>query len=405
MDIEAKMAELKAIDANDAEAMTRGKAELDSLVAELNAANAIEKAEQQAAERKFNQMQERAGRKFSFVKFFKELSEGRGLTGLEAEVAEMGAQEFARMGFSQQGTVIPMAALRAAQGQNYTTPADGGNLIETMPARYVDALKDRLVVTKLGATVLTDLVGTVPVISSSAITASWYPEAGVAATEKTNYAKAALTPHRNAVNVVVTKDLLRQTSFDVEQDLLNKIADAHAALLESAAITGTGTNNEPKGILNTSGIGDVAIGTNGGAITWKDVVALETAINSNNANRGNMAYMTNAKVWGALKTTEKATGSGRFIMEDNAEGRVNGYPIDYTNLVPSNLTKGSGTGLSALVFGNFKDLYIGMWGGIDIVVDPYSSKKSAEIEICMNAWNDVLVAEPKSFAAIKDIKA
>ena len=404
-DIEAKVAEVKAIDVNNAEAVTRGKSELDTLMAELNAANAIERAEQAEAERKLNQMQERAGRKFSFVKFFKELSEGRGLTGLEAEVAEMGAQEFSRMGFSQQGTVIPMAALRAAQGQNYTVAAEGGNLIETMPARYVEALKDRLVVTKLGATVLTDLVGTVPVISSSAITASWYPEAGVAATQKTNYAKAVLTPHRNAVNVVVTKDLLRQTSFDVEQDLLNKIADAHASLLESAAITGTGTNNEPTGILNTNGIGSVAIGTNGGAITWKSVVDLETAINSNNANRGNMAYMTNAKVWGALKTTEKAANSGRFIMEDNAEGRVNGYPIDYTNLVPSDLAKGSGTGLSALVFGNFKDLYIGMWGGLDIVVDPFTSKKSAEIEICMNAWNDVLVAEPKSFAAIKDIKA
>lgn len=400
-DIEAKIVEIKAIDVKDAEALTRAKNELDSLVAELNAANAIEKAEQADAERKFKQMQEAAGRKFSFVKFFKELSEGRGLTGLEAEVAEMGAQEYARMGFSQQGVVIPMAALRAAQGQNYTTPADGGNLIETMPARYVDALKDRIVVTKLGATVLTDLVGTVPVISSSAISASWNAEAASAATQKTSYAKAALTPHRNSVNVVVTKDLLRQTSLDVEQDLVNKIADAHAVLLETAAIAGTGTNNQPKGILKTAGIGSVAMGTNGDAINWKSVVDLETAINSNNANRGKMAYLTNAKVWGALKTKEKA--QGRFIMEDTAEGRLNGYPIDYTNLVPSNLTKGTGTNLSALIFGNFADLYIGMWGGIDIVVDPYSSKKTAEIEICMNAWNDVLVAEPKSFAAIQDI--
>ena len=113
-DIEAKMAEVKAIDVKEAEAVTRGKAELDTLIAELNAANAIEKAEQAEAERKFNQMQEKAGRKFSIVKFLRELSEGKGLTGLEAEVAEMGAQEYSRMGFTQQGVVIPVAALRAA---------------------------------------------------------------------------------------------------------------------------------------------------------------------------------------------------------------------------------------------------------------------------------------------------
>ena len=70
----------------------------------------------------------------------------------------------------------------------------------------------------------------------------------------------------------------------------------------------------------------------------------------------------------------------------------------------SNIYSGYGyLAIAALIFGNFQDLYIGQWGGLDIVVDPYTSKKTAEIEICLNAWNDVLVAEPKSFAAIKDI--
>ena len=209
-----------------------------------------------------------------------------------------------------------------------------------------------------------------------------------------------MTPHRNSVNVVVTKDLLRQTSYDVEADLISKITDAHAVLLEKAAINGSGSNNQPTGILNTEGIGSVEIGTNGGAITFGKVVDLETAVNSQNANRGRMGYLTNAKVWGKLKQTQKANGIG-MIMELN--GTLNGYKADYTNLVPSNLVKGSSQACSALIFGNFQDLYIGQWGGLDIVVDPYSSKKTGEIEICLNAWNDVLVAQPKSFAAIKDI--
>lgn len=402
-DLNAKVAEVKGIDASNAEATQKGLSELDALVKELEAANQVEAAEQRAAEQKLDLLQKKAGRSFSLVKFVRELAEGRGLTGLEAEVAEMGAEEYRRMGLTANGAVVPSAFIRAAQGQNAGTAVDGGNLVETMAARYVDALKEKLVVAQLGATVLTDLLGEVPVITSAAISADWGAEAAVANTKKANYAKAVMKPHRNSVNVVVTKDLLRQTSFDVEQDLINKITEAHAVLLESAAIAGKGTGNEPKGILSTVGIGDVAMGTNGAAISWKKVVELETKVNSVNANRGRMAYLTNAKVFGALKTTEKATGSGRFIMEDAAAGRCNGYVTEFSNLVPSNLTKGSGSNLSAMIFGNFQDLYIGQWGGLDIVVDPYTSKKTAEIEICLNAWNDVLVAEPKSFAAIKDI--
>ena len=402
-DLNAKVAEVKGIDASNAEATQKGLSELDALVKELEAANQVEAAEQRAAEQKLDLLQKKAGRSFSLVKFVRELSEGRGLTGLEAEVAEMGAEEYRRMGLTANGAVVPSAFIRAAQGQNAGTAVDGGNLVETMAARYVEALKEKLVVAQLGATVLTDLLGEVPVITSAAISADWGAEGAAASTKKANYAKAVMKPHRNSVNVVVTKDLLRQTSFDVENDLINKITEAHAVLLESAAIAGKGTDNEPKGILNTTGIGVVEMGTNGAAINWKKVVELETKVNSVNANRGRMAYLTNAKVFGALKTTEKATGSGRFIMEDAAAGRCNGYMTEFSNLVPSNLTKGSGSNLSAMIFGNFQDLYIGQWGGLDIVVDPYTSKKTAEIEICLNAWNDVLVAEPKSFAAIKDI--
>ena len=213
-----------------------------------------------------------------------------------------------------------------------------------------------------------------------------------------------MTPHRNYTRVAVTKDLLRQTSFDVEADLIDKMTTAHAVLLETAAIAGTGSSNQPTGILNTDGIGDVAMGTDGGAITWAKVVELETKVNAENANRGNLAYLSNAKVNGALKTVEKAAGSGRFIMEENAGSRLNGYPFEWSNLVPSNLTKGTAaTKCSALIFGNFKDLYIGQWGGVDLVINPFSKDAEAEILITMNVWNDVKVTEPKSFAAIKDI--
>lgn len=401
-DLNAKIAEVKGIDAQNAEALQRGIDEVNALVNELEAAQTVEAAEQKAAERKLEKIQSREGRSFSFLRLLRDLSEGRALSGLEAEVAQMGADEYARLGLSQQGVAIPSALLRAASGQNATTAADGGNLVETMSAKYVETLKQKLVIAQLGATVLTDLVGNVPVITSAQIASAWGAEGDDTSTTKANYAKAVMTPHRNSVNVVFTKDILRQTSFDVEADLIEKITAAHANLIEAAAIAGSGSASQPTGILNAANVPVVAMGTNGGNITWNKVVELETKVNANNANRGSVAYLTNPKVWGNLKTIEKASGTARFLLSD--DGRLNGYKAEYSGLVPDNLTKGSASGVcSALIFGNFQDLYVGQWGGIDIVVDPYSSKKTGEIEICLFAWNDCLVAEPKSFAVIKDI--
>ena len=83
---------------------------------------------------------------------------------------------------------------------------------------------------------------------------------------------------------------------------------------------------------------------------------------------------------------------------------MNGYKVDWSNLVPADLTKGTASNkCSALIFGNWQDLYIGSWGGVDIVIDPLTKAGEAEILLYLNSWDDCLVAEPKSFAAIKDI--
>jgi len=409
-DIAAKIAEVKNLDAKtQAEELRSALDSLDALQLELRAATEAEAAEQVLAEKKLDDFQKKAGRSFSLVKFIREIAEDRHPTGLEAEVAELGAEEYRRLGLTQNGHVIPSAMLRANLGQNYTTNADGGYLKETMATRYVDVLKQNLPIAKLGATILTDLTGTVPVVSSAQIAAGWLAEGAQGSVTKAAYAQATMTPHRNFVRVAFSKDLLRQTSFDVEADLMNRISEAHANLIEEAAIKGSGANNQPSGILTVLGAQSntphiVPIGGTGGPITWAGIVALETKVNADNALRGKCGYLTNAKVIGAMKTIERTSTNARYLLDGDYE-KLNGYPIEMTNLVPSNLTKSTGSNLSALIFGNWKDLYIGQWGGIDIVVDPYSRADYADVVITLNAWNDVLVAEPKSFAAIVDISA
>lgn len=402
-DLKAQVESVRAMDATaDKAAYDAAVQKAVDLTTELDSATKIEAAQQRLAEKQFAQLEQDAQRSFSIVKFLREASEGK-LTGLEADVAEMGAKEYERLGLTKKGFVLPSAALRASAGQNYTTNADGGYAKSEMAPRYIDGLKERMAVVKLGATVLSDLVGSLPLVGAGSMTAQWLAEGATASVSKATFARVTMTPHRNAIIGAFSKDLLRQTSIDVEQIVWNKIQQAHAELLESAAIAGTGSSNQPTGILSTSGIGSVAIGTNGGPITWAKVVELETKVNAVNGNRGKLAYLTNAKVIGDLKTIERASNTARFLL-DGDFSRINGYPIEWTNLVPSNLTKGTSSAkCSAMVFGNFEDLYIGHWGGIDVVVDPFTLAAQADVRVVLNSWDDCVVAEPKSFAAVVDL--
>ena len=347
-DLSGKIAEVKGIQntAENADILKKGVEEMRALINELNIANETEAAEQRLAEKHF-ETEAKKGHSFSFVKFVREAVENN-LTGIERDAMDAGKAEYDRMGLTARGFVVPSALLRASAGQNYTTAADGGNMIEQMVPKYIDALRDKLVIGGLGATVLTDLVGTLPVVKVGDVSAGWLAEGAQGSISKAAVAKATMTPHRAFVAMAFSRDLTRQTSVDVERMLIEKLTFAHAQLIDNAAINGTGSNSQPTGILNNTNVGSVAGGASGLALSW-------------------------------------------------------------ANLVPSNLTKGSGSSavsnLSAMIFGNWEDLYVGHWGGIDIVVDPYSLAEYGDIRLVLNAYNDVLVAEPASFAAIKDIIA
>jgi HK97 family phage major capsid protein len=128
---------------------------------------------------------------------------------------------------------------------------------------------------------------------------------------------------------------------------------------------------------------------------------LESAIANVDADNGNFAYLTNSKVRGKLKLTQKFTGTnGDPVWKD---GQVNDYKAEVSNIIPSTLTKGTASGTaSAIIFGNFSDLYVGQWGGVDFVVDPYTLAKQAEVQITANMYWNIMVARAASFAGIKD---
>lgn len=377
--------------------------DLENLNKEYDQTETVAKAA--ARMKNINDGEGRELRRFNIANVIKALGTQRAIDGFEAEVIAEGIKEAREKGLNPQGVYIPMSVLKASTGQNAGTNADGGYLKEEFLQGYIPALRNRMVCAQAGAQYLTDLVGKVSFPQAGTFAAAWKAEGVQATAVKETWAKASLEPKCVTFYAAYSKDLLKQTSIDVDREIQDNLVVSHAHELDRVALNGVSTSGEPVGILNMTGIGSVAGGATGLALSWANFVALETAVSTANGivNPDKCAYITNAKVAGYMKANEKTSTNGAYMM--NPDGTSNGYPVFVTNSIPSSLTKSTATGLSAAIFGDFSQLKIGQWGGLDIVVDPYSLADYRDVRIIVSAWNDVVANHVASFAAIKDIIA
>jgi HK97 family phage major capsid protein len=194
----------------------------------------------------------------------------------------------------------------------------------------------------------------------------------------------------------------------IEQLILKDFRLALATELDRTAITGTGTGNQPRGIINTPGIGSIALGTNGGPPTWESIVGLEREVAADNADSGSLGYVTSALGRSKLKTVLKSAVAGAdYIWADDPKmqgmGRLNGCRAMASTTVPSNLTKGTGTNLSAIVYGDWSSLIIATWGVLSLEVDPYADFRKGRIATRVLLFADMAVRHAQSFAAITDM--
>lgn len=353
---------------------------------------------------------------FSFVKAIlaqMDPNYARREAGFEMEASRALAQ---KLGREPQGIYVPGEVLRY-QSRNQRdlvagTPAYGGNLVATEhhADSFITLLRNRSHVINLGATTIGDLVGNVAIPSQAgAASAFWVAEGGAPTESSQTFGQVPLTPKTVGAFTDFTRRMLLQATPDIESIVRADLAGIIGVEMDRVAIAGSGVSNEPLGILSASGIGSVAIGTNGGAITWTHVLQLEEAIANANADEGALAYMTNNKARRALKGTTKVSGDAGagFIWSDEARdaagyGTLNGYRSAASNNVPSNLTKGTGTNLSAMIFGNWADVLIGQWGGLDILVDKITNGTSGGTRVIALLDMDIAIRRAASFAAIKD---
>ena len=346
--------------------------------------------------------------RFSILNGLRSLMQGQALSGIEAEMHQEAIQEAARSGVNLEGNFhIPSLVLNHGRRDMTATGGSngdqGGTMVPTVHGSFIELLYARLVLRGLGAQFLSGLTGNLdlPKLVTGSTVANKAENAAADESSPTT-GVVQLSPKRATTYVEVSQQLMIQSSPSVEAVVRNDLATALALIIESRAISGTGDNNQPRGILSTSGIGDVVGGDNGAAPNWANIVALETGVSTANADIGSLAYLTNPKVRGKLKTTSKVSGENGFIWDGN-ETPLNGYRAGVTTQVPSNLTKGGASEVaSAIIFGNFQDLILAQWGGISIMANPYIKDIEGLVRLTVNAYHDNVVRRAASFSAMKD---
>lgn len=293
------------------------------------------------------------------------------------------------MGKDSRGFYVPHQVLQ----RDLTTATNGAPIVDTTSggANFIEILRNKLVIAQLGGKVLSGLSGNVAIPKQTGTaTAYWIAEGGDTTASELGLGLIELKPKTVSAKTAYTRQMLLQGNPEVESLVMSDLAANIALAIDKAAISGTGADGQPKGILNTTGVNAIDCSTAAGGLSWAKVVDFDTKIANSNADIDNMNFISGAGVSGKLKTTLKNENGSEYLLE---KGEVNGYNHTRTNQVAAD----------TLLFGDFSQMITGLWGGLDIMIDPYEKADSGGIVIRAFQSVDTAVKYAEAFSASSNI--
>lgn len=303
----------------------------------------------------------KASRGFSYVAAIKAIAEGRELEAPEAEVDKRG-----RIGMESNGKGFFIPVEKRTTMQAGLT--DYGK--EDVPTNLLDLvtpLENELIAVQAGATFLTGLKGDIAIPFYTGSTAGWAGEIAAASNGEGKTKQKTLSPLRITAYIDLSKQLLIQGNDSVEAMIQNSLISAVRETLESTMFgTAAGTTTSPAGLL-------YGVTARTADITYGALVDAETALLKNNFK--NLSWVASYDAHGTLKQTPKISGQPVYLLEN---GMIDGRKAYFSNNV----------GTRGLILGDFSELTVGQWGGIEVLVDPYTQALNGTIRLVVNSyWN------------------
>ena len=292
-------------------------------------------------------------------------------------------------------------------------PAAAGNLISTdlLSGRFIEQLYNRSAFLPMGVTYLRDLEGNIEIPREATYqNAYWIGEGQVITEDEGTFDKIALSPKKIAVITRMTYEMTVQSSIDLEQLTRNRILRAIALEIDRTIGFGSGIGEEPLGIISHPEVRSIELGTNGGEFNWDTAIDMIAELDSINAISDGVTFgfIVNSRTKAKLqKTLDHDTGAGNWIWQPGTnpvEGAIAGYRARCSNQIPNNLVKGTATNLTAAFFGDFSNVLMGIWSGLDLMANPYSQFDQAIISIRAMQMLDLNLTRGDYFCCATDIQ-
>ena len=308
-------------------------------------------------------------KRFSLLKAIREVANNQQLDAASQAVVNAGAEEMRKAGQSFGGQIQIPTELRE-NPVHYTVEGDGEHVVVTDYLNILEPLKAKNVLVNAGANYLTGLVGNVQIPSMSAENVFWEGEVTDAKDGAGTFEHINMAPRRLSAYIDISKQFLAQDSLGAEALIRKQLVEAindklEATILSDAAASG----NVPAGIFN--GVVPTEISD------YASVCNFESELDQNNFV-GEFKYVINPKAKAYLRASIKGTNATGMILENDA---IDGTPAEVTTHMKDD----------TIAYGDWNNLYIGQWGGIDLTVDNYTQATKGCVRLVINAFFDYKV--------------
>lgn len=340
----------------------------------------------------------KVSKRFNLFKAFRESLSGQ-LSGVELEVTQEGHKSMREAGVAAnpRAIVIPPSMLIVGTKKQleeraavYVATGDGDPPIKLDYLNTLSIVRTPILIDTLGVTQYPGLIGSFGIPSMAQLAATFVNEESAVDSAAVVLAEAVLTPRRVGSSEIFTNELLQQTNPQIQSDIMRAFVEAiwvtvQKDLMDTVAAGGT--------IHGTYEITDTVAAT-----TYACALALEASIE----NQGdNMAYVASRANVALMKALVLDSGSGKFLFQDNM---INGYNAYGTAALAA--TNGGGTNTAFdFIFGDWRKAVVGSWGGIELIVDPYTKATNGAIQITASGLFDTEVANILGFAVARNASA
>lgn len=325
---------------------------------------------------------------FDIGRYLNKVVDNQPVDGVEGLLNSKAADAIKQSGQKQAQYALPFSLFNAS------TTANSGNLVNPSWRSFHGANYAYFGLADLGAKVFTDIRGNNPSFAgtSTIIDATDRTETGESQDYTASTVDYVFTPKRLAISSTFSDQLLKLNNQDLIGIFNDELVKPIMERVQKHALQNILTNATQV----------VSLGANGAALTYSKLIELKKTLSQAKVNRANMAIATSPEVEAHANEVPLTSGSDRFLWDPNS-AQLLGMPTLSTTGVPANLTKGTGTNLSAIILGDFAGLHVGFWGGFEVLVDRYTKGSDGQVRIILEVLYDTQVVQPDRFAVIKDV--